>query len=219
MASVEHKHVASCRAVYDASVALYVEAIGTEVSSAFESVIDRAFLAAFAERSTGGVVADVGCGPGRVSSFLAARGADVVGVDVSTAMLAAARSAHPDITFEEGRLDDLPFADASLDGVVCWYSIIHTPPDCLDRAFAEIARVVRPGGHLLVGFQAGDNEVVQREDAYRSGHTLTSYRHDAPGVALRLREASFAVHASAKREPEFGHETTPQAFLLLIRLG
>jgi ubiquinone/menaquinone biosynthesis C-methylase UbiE len=134
------------RAVYDASAPAYAEAVGTEVTSAFESVIDRAFLTAFAERLEGRAVADVGCGPGRVASFLATRCPDVVGIDLAPAMVQIARTAHPHLRFEQGRLDDLPFPDASLEGVVCWYSVIHTAPEELDAAFAELARVVAPRG-------------------------------------------------------------------------
>lgn len=209
--------VLTTRAVYDASASAYAEAVGTEVTSAFESTIGRAFLTAFAERLEGRAVADVGCGPGRVASFLATRCPDVVGVDVSPAMLQVARTAHPHIRFEQGRLDDLPFPDASLAGVVCWYSVIHTPPEKLDAAFSELARVVAPAGRLLLGFQSGDGASVHRQDAYGSGHPLTSYRHDPEDVARRLRGAAFALHAKGERQPEFAHETTPQTFLLYMR--
>ena len=80
---------------------------------------------------------------------------EVVGLDPSPAMLGATRIAHPDIQFEQGRLDDLPIPEASLAGVVCWYSIIHTPPAYLGDALTELARVLRPGGYLLLAFQAG----------------------------------------------------------------
>jgi ubiquinone/menaquinone biosynthesis C-methylase UbiE len=82
---------------------------------------------------------------------LADRGVDVVGVDVSERMLAAARSAHPHIPFEEGDLSSLPFGTEVLAGVVCWYSIIYTPPDRLGESFAELARVLMPGGYVLLG--------------------------------------------------------------------
>lgn len=48
----------------------------------------------------------------------------MIGVDVSPAMLAEARRAHPEIDFEEGRLDDLPITAGALAGAVCWYSIM-----------------------------------------------------------------------------------------------
>jgi ubiquinone/menaquinone biosynthesis C-methylase UbiE len=130
--------VTSTRAVYDASAATYVEFVGTEISAATEGPIDRALLLAFVEliaAGRGAKVADVGCGPGRVAAFLAAHGVAVIGIDPSQAMLVEARRAHPEIDFKQGSLDDLPFDAASLAGVVCWYSIIHTPPELLDVSF------------------------------------------------------------------------------------
>ncbi|HET6954086.1 MAG TPA: class I SAM-dependent methyltransferase [Acidimicrobiales bacterium] len=212
----EPDHVSTARAVYDAAAERYAQVVGTELRGALEGPVDRAFLAAFVELV--GVaarpVADVGCGPGRVAAFLAGHGLDVVGVDVSQAMLTVARDAHPDIRFEEGRLTALPFRDGSLGGAVCWYSIIHTPSGHLDEVFAELARVLSGDGHLLLAFQAGDGECVHRADAYDTGISLTSHRHSPDDVARSLIAAGLQVHARAVREPALDHESTPQAFLL-----
>jgi len=173
-------HVAAARAVYDASADRYVKFAGTELSSATEAQVDHSLLTAFVDLVAAGTVkrvADVGCGPGRVAAFLAMHGLDAVGLDVSAAMLAAARIAHPDIQFEEGQLDDLPIDEGSLGGVVCWYSIIYTPPECLGDVFAELVRVLSRGGYLLLAFQAGSGEPVHRTDAHRTGLSLTGYRH------------------------------------------
>ena len=211
--------MAAARAVYDATAEDYAQSVGTELSADFEGPIDRALLAAFVEHVglPAGPIADIGCGPGRAAAFLAARGLDVVGVDISAAMLTVAREAHPDIRFEEGRLTDLPFGDATVGGAVCWYSIIHTPPAQLDEAFVEIARVLTRDAHLLVAFQAGDGECVHRADAYGTGRALTSYRHAPDHVARSLIAAGLLVHARAVREPELDHESTPQAFIFARR--
>ncbi len=216
---MEPDHVTAARAVYDATADVYATSIGTELSAAFEGPVDRAFLAAFVEYVglPAGPIADIGCGPGRAAAFLSALGLDVVGVDISEAMLTIARDAHPGIRFEEGRLTELPFGDGTLDGAVCWYSIIHTPPEQLDEVFVEVARVLAGGAHLLVAFQAGGGEGVHRADAYGSGISMTSYRHDPEHVARSLVEAGLAVHARAVREPELGHESTPQAFVVARR--
>ena len=175
----EPDHVSAARAVYDLTAEQYARRVGIDVSAAFEGPVDRAFLAAFVEfvGPTAGLVVDVGCGPGRVAAWLTAHRLDIVGVDVSHAMLTVARRAHPDIRFEEGRLTALPFADGSLVGAVCWYSIIHTPPEHLREVFSELQRVLSDGGHVLVAFEAGDREAVHRTDAYGTGHSLTYYRH------------------------------------------
>jgi SAM-dependent methyltransferase len=61
----------------------------------------------------------------------------------------------------------LDVATDALGGVVAWYSIIHTPPDRLPVVFSEFHRVLRPGGHLLVAFQVGDERVHRRRTATR----------------------------------------------------
>ena len=208
--------VGTARAVYDASADRYVASVGTTLHEAVEGPIDRALLLAFVElvaAGAGGRVADLGCGPGRAAAFLAGRGLEVVGVDMSRSMLTHARSAHPALSFEQGRLDALPMARASLAGAVCWYSIIHLAPPELGPVFAELARVVQLDGHLLLAFQEGAGDAVRRPDAYGTGLPLTSYRHGVEDVAARLRSAGFAVQATARREPELAHEVTPQAFL------
>jgi SAM-dependent methyltransferase len=215
---VSHEdHVAAARAVYDASRETYLQFVGTEVSAATEGPIDRSLLTAFVElvgTRPGTHVADVGCGPGRVAAFLAAHGLDVVGVDVSPAMLGAARDAHPGIQFEEGRLDELPITEGSLAGVVCWYSIIYTPPERLDDVFAELRRVLTSEGYLLIAFQVGSGEPIHRADAHGTKLSLTSYRHALDDITRRLEAAGLSVHATALREPELDHESSPQAFVI-----
>jgi ubiquinone/menaquinone biosynthesis C-methylase UbiE len=209
-------HVATARAVYDKAAPRYVQFVGTEISSATESPIDRSLLVAYIElikRQTIGRVADVGCGPGRVAAFIAERGLDVVGVDVSQAMLAVARTAHPHIKFEEGQLDALPIETGVLAGAVCWYSIIYTPSDRLAEAFGELARVLIPGGYLLLAFQA-EGEPVHRADAQGTHLPLTSYRHSVREVAGCLVDTGFKIHATVLRAPELEDETTPQGFVV-----
>jgi SAM-dependent methyltransferase len=211
-------HVSTTRDAYDATADLYVERIGTEIAAAVEAPLDRAVLVAFSELlAPGAQVADLGCGPGRAAAFLAARGLDVVGVDLSPAMVAIARTTHPGIRFEEGRLDALPLADESQAGAVCWYSIIHTPPSELDAIARELRRVVAVDGHLLVAFQAGDGEAVHRDEIQGREVSITNYRHSPAAVAEALTSAGFGVTARAVREPQQPHESTPQAFLFARR--
>lgn len=215
-------HVRSTQAVYDAAASRYVEFVGTEISAKTESALDRSMLTAFSEllrEGPAGPVADVGCGPGRVAAFLADRGLDVVGVDVSEALLAAARRAHPSIRFELGRLDRLPLETKSIRGVVCWYSIIHTPPDQLQACFAELMRVLVPGGSVLLGFQSGEGEPVRREAALGTSTALTNYRHSERAVTTLLERAGFTTQATMVRTAALPHETTPQCFILVRRPG
>jgi ubiquinone/menaquinone biosynthesis C-methylase UbiE len=197
----------------------YSESVGTAINSATESPVDRAMLVAFIEmidRQPTNRVADVGCGPGRAAAFMAERGLDVVGVDVSKSMLAIARAAHPHIEFNEGQLDALPLEAGAISGAVCWYSIIYTPLARLHEAFDELARVLIPGGHLLLAFQAG-TEPVHREHAFGTHLPLTSYRHSVQAVVDTLEGAGFRIYTTALRAPELEHETTDQGFVIASR--
>ncbi len=143
------------RASYDAMAADYTERYADHLA---ELPLDRAVVAAFAElvRAQGSApVADIGSGPGWVTARLHALGVPVFGVDLSPRMVALARRAHPELRFHVGSMTSLDLPDETLGGVLALYSIIHIPDAALPAVFAEFHRVLAPGGHVLLGFQAG----------------------------------------------------------------
>jgi len=91
-------------------------------------------------------VLDVATGPGYVAAAAVRRGASVVGIDFSEAMLAEARGHNPGIDFRSGDAEALPFPEASFDAVVMSFGLLHLARP--DQALAEAHRVLRPGGRL-----------------------------------------------------------------------
>ena len=125
------------RTSYDAIATVYAERFRDELAA---RPLDRAMLAGFAElvRAGGaGPVADVGCGPGRVTRYLNDLGLPVFGIDLSPEMIAVARRTYPGLRFEVGSMLALDVPDAALGGVLAWYSVIHVPDERVPEAFAE----------------------------------------------------------------------------------
>ncbi|MDR6980513.1 SAM-dependent methyltransferase [Streptomyces sp. 3330] len=214
-ASVTPGFVTATRVFYDAIAGDYAERFRDELAV---KPLERALLGAYAELvGAGGRVADLGCGPGRVTGFLGALGLDVVGLDLSEAMLAVARRENPGIRFTQGSMLELDFADGSLAGVVSFYSSIHTPVDELPALFAEFHRVLVPGGHLLLAFQVGDEP---RHFDRPWGHpvALDFERRRPERMAELLGSAGFAMLSRTVREPDADlGESPPHAFLIARR--
>lgn len=103
-----------------------------------------------------GRVLDAGCGPGHWTAYLAGRGLDVYGVDVVPAFLEHARATCPDVRFDLQSIDRLDAPDGSLGGILSWFSTIHHEPSAISTPVAEFARVLRPGGRLVLGYFDGD---------------------------------------------------------------
>lgn len=100
-----------------------------------------------------GVALDAACGTGRHAAYLASLGHAVIGVDSSPGMLARALEKVPEGEFHQADLHDLPLADDSVDLVVCAIALVHVAD--IEGPFREFARVLRPGGHLVVSDQRG----------------------------------------------------------------
>jgi SAM-dependent methyltransferase len=151
-----------------------------------------AALRLFAEQISG-LVADVGCGPGHVTAFLDELGVDVFGVDLSPAMIELARREHPGLRFEVGSMTE-PL-DASLGGLIAWWSLIHIPDSLVPLVFEHFHRALRPDGLLLLGFHAGDESRLKTQGY--GGHPMRVHIHlrRPERVAGWLRAAGFTVEA------------------------
>ncbi|MEU4220265.1 class I SAM-dependent methyltransferase [Actinoplanes sp. NPDC026623] len=208
----EPPHLSATRAAYDTVAADYAKLQRTENP---ETPLDLAMLDAFAglvRTADAGQVADLGCGPGRITAHLHSLRLPALGIDLSPAMVATARQTYPGLRFEVGSMARLSLADDSLAGIVAWYSIIHTPPALLPELFAEFQRVLASGGHLLLGFQVG-NERLHIAHGYGHSVSLDAYRLPPDDVAEFLSRAGLLVQARMVREPA-AREKTQQARLL-----
>jgi ubiquinone/menaquinone biosynthesis C-methylase UbiE len=92
-------------------------------------------------------VADLGCGSGVFSDLLREQGYDVVGLDISPKLIALARGKYPKVEFREGDVEQLPFPDGSLDGILL-SGLVHHLPDPV-RCASEVFRVLKPGGSFV----------------------------------------------------------------------
>lgn len=217
--SVMDERTHELRQAHDRLAEVYAERLAGHLA---QVPADRAVLGLFGELvrgasdSTAGemLVGDIGCGTGRLAPFLTTLGLSPRGLDLSPEMVRVARREHPGFTFEVGDLRALPFEDASLSGAVCWYSLIFLPPEERAAAFAELARVVRPGGYLAAAYKVGDGST--HRGGISLGVAFDVYWLDPAQMQRFAEEAGFEVVFRAERPAE-PDEYQPQGYLVARR--
>ena len=210
-AVTEPEHVRTTRAGYDAIAEQYAQRFAHELERA---PLDRAVMAAFAELvrrdHEAPEVLDAGSGPGEVTAHLRQLGLSVRGIDLSPAMVALARREHPAIEFRVGEMSALDVPDASLAGVVAWYSLIHVPGAGRPDVLAEFHRVLAPGGLLLLGFQIGDH-TQHHDEAFGHRVALDFHRLAPDAIVALLHDAGFELVARTEKAPEPDSRASPIA--------
>ena len=156
---------------------------------------DRQLVSTWADTLAGPVL-DAGCGPGHWTGYLTERGLDARGIDQVPDFIEHARAAHPGVAFELVSLDAFSSTPASVAGVLAWYSLIHHEPAAILTPLREFARILRPGGGLLIGFFEGPT--VEPFDHL----VVTAYTWPVSELSDRLREAHFdVVEAHTRKGP------------------
>jgi SAM-dependent methyltransferase len=205
------------RRSYDAVAAAYAAEIGDELR---HKPLDRALLDMISELASEGIVLDLGCGPGHVAAHLAER-SRAVGVDLSEVMAAQAWRARR-VPACAGDLTALPIRTESAAAIVCLYVIIHLDEQDRDAAYGELARVLQPGGHALIGFHVRDADhepgeaITHREWWARPVELI--FRFLDPDTEIgALSRAGFHLVARVYRAPYPGSEYPSQRCYLLAR--
>ncbi|MPQ99091.1 methyltransferase domain-containing protein [Modestobacter sp. I12A-02628] len=202
------------RTSYDTVATAYADLLRGHLAGA---PYDRAVLALFAELvGPGGPVLDAGCGPGRITAHLQALGLAPAGVDLSPGMVDVARRDHPGLRFEVGSMTDLAVPDASLAGVLAWYSLIHVPDEVVPVVLAGFRRVLRPGGVALLAFQVGDEHRVKTSGYGDLPMSLPVHLRPPERVESWLADAGLPVQSRLVREAA-ADEHVPQAYLIAHR--
>jgi ArsR family transcriptional regulator len=168
-------------------------------------------LAAFAGPDW--AVGDLGCGTGQVAAALAPFVASVVAVDASAAMLHAARKrlhGIDNVSLRRGELEALPIDDARLDAATMMLVLHHLPDPA--KALAEVARVLKPGGRLLLV-----DMLPHDRDSYRQqmGHVWLGFSEEHIG---RLLAAAGFEHPRTVPLPPDPKAKGPALFVSTARI-
>jgi ubiquinone/menaquinone biosynthesis C-methylase UbiE len=153
---------AKTRRAYDLAAQRYHDLFHNEMR---EKEYDRRLLSSFAAHfRKGALICDAGGGPSaHIGRYVSEKGLRVVGLDISNRCVEMARRYNPRMGLVCGNIGRMPFEDGSFDGIVSYYSIIHTPKNDVGGIFDEFRRILKQRGRLLVAVKAGTAEGYQSQ--------------------------------------------------------
>lgn len=143
----------------------------------------------------GSSVLDAGCGQGTpILRTLVERGSEPapIGLDVSAVQLERASERVPEATLTQGDFTRLPLVESSVDGVVAFHSLIHVPADEHRRTVEEFARVVRPGGRVLLS-EGTEPWRGNNPDWLETGAEMQWHIAGAETTREQIRDAELAI--------------------------
>jgi ubiquinone/menaquinone biosynthesis C-methylase UbiE len=163
---------------------------------------DRLLLDRFAELfDKGSIICDMGCGPsGHIGRYLYDKGLNVFGIDISENCISIASEVNPQMYFEQGDITRLNMKDKSLDGIISYYSIIHTPKKYQEMHFREFNRTLKPGGKIIITVKRGESEGYTSDLlGYDTNIYFTHFVEDE--IYKYLRDNNFKMLHLETREP------------------
>ncbi len=150
------------RTAYNLAAGKYHELFHNEMQQKpFDHELLDRFAAHFNPSSR---IVDAGCGPsGQIGRYLFDKGLKVQGIDIAEKCIEIAAGWNPGMNFQVMDMGCAAYRDCSIDGIISYYAIVHTPKNYLDRIFGEYRRILRKGGKLLVTVKDGEKDHYQRE--------------------------------------------------------
>ncbi len=164
--------------------------------------LDRILLQSFAaENLNKGKMIDLGCGPGQTTKYLSDCGIpDIVGTDISPAMVAIAKRMHPSLHFETADMLQLSYPDNSFAAAIAFYSIVHFDHAQVAIAFKEINRILVGDGQFLFSFHTGE-KVVHLDEFFDQTVNIDFYFFEMDNIIELLTAEGFEIIDAIERQP------------------
>jgi len=201
------------RATYGAIATEYADQFATELEGL---PFERWLLDRVVREAGGRPVVDAGCGPGHVTAYLAAAGADARGIDLTPEMVEQARARFHGVRYDVGDLTRL-IRPENADGwgaVLGWYSLIHLAGSEFPAAVAALARPLAPGGILVLAGHAGQ-QVREVTSWFGQDVDLVAVLHDPGDVVAAVTAAGLQHVEWYVRGPiEARQETTDRYYVM-----
>ncbi len=187
------------RSAYDAVALGYATTFGDDLARLplDRDMIDSAFAAARGD----GWMLEAGCGPAPAARYLSDRAPQLLGVDLSGAMLAVAGARNPTLRRAQADIRRLPLRDGCCSLVIAYYSLQHLPRAELGSALVELRRVLGDDGLLVVATHLGDGDVHTDE--------LLGHRISTVAGCLYRREELIGLLTAAGFRPEDERQRGP----------
>lgn len=184
---------------YNQTAEEYAKAFYNELS---HKSFDRMVLKRFAnENKANGKIADLGCGTGQTTKFLRDAGIEkIVGIDLSSEMIKEASRLNKTIEFEVGNMLELSKSDEAFGAVLAFYAIVHFNYEEIEKAFAEIYRVLKTSGQFLFSFHIGDGR-VDLDEFLEKELRITFYYFEVDRILAILEKVGFNVLETVVRNP------------------
>lgn len=194
----EQKDIIDC---YDKTAKNYADKFIDELS---HKHLDRILLKSFAsENRDNGKLIDLGCGPGQTTKYLYNCGlTDILGVDISSNMVAVAKNINPQLNFETADILNLKYPDKIFGSAVAFYAIVHFDYEQIKTAFKEIRRVLTGNGQFLFSFHIGDNDNIVHLDNFLDHQVnIDFYFFETEKITDLLTETGFEIIDIIERQP------------------
>lgn len=139
----------------------------------------------------GGKVLDVGCGGGLPFTQYLSNYFDVIGIDISEKQIELAKKNVPKAQFYVKDMTELDFPEATFDGIIAYYSIIHVPREEQHDLFVNLHRMLKPNGFAMFSLHSTDDPEYINEEYF--GATMYWSGYDAETNLKMLADNGFEI--------------------------
>lgn len=165
----------------------------------------------------GGKILDAGCGPGVDVAYIASKGFDVIGIDLSEKMLEIAKRKNPRIYFQKADIRKLNFKPNTFDGIIASFSLIHIPKKDVNKTVDNFYKLLKPRGVIYIGIQEGKSQEIFLTEPLKPDEKIFLNIISAKEIKEILTKAGFIVLNEFSRPAENKEEFDFNKFVVIAK--